>query len=88
MTNQYLDTIKQREMQSTEGKQLTAYQKDYNNCVKKDRAWIDEMNYPLYGQSVASISFWNATEAIHNKPFQQYHPLTKVNAECLDFQFR
>lgn len=43
---------------------------------------------PLYGGGVA-ITFWNATEANgFRQSVRQYHPLTKLNEECWDAQYR
>lgn len=47
----------------------------------------DHVLYPLYGHDLA-ITFWNATEANNHQSFKQHHPLTKINAECYDEQFR
>lgn len=45
-------------------------------------------NFKLYGKNSHGISFWNTVVTNERGHFKQYHPLTKLNAECLDEQWR
>lgn len=53
---------------------------------------IDQKNpmdaFKLYGENSNGISFWNSVAVKGRSHFKQYHPLTKLNSECLDEQWR
>lgn len=88
MTFQYLDDIQRRHAKEMQQHLPQASQKLDNNVIAlKKQDLVDHVQYPLYGHDLA-ISFWNATEANSRRPFKQHHPLTKINEECYDEQFR
>lgn len=45
-------------------------------------------NFKLHGEDSMAISFWNTVASNGRGHFKQYHPLTKLNGECLDEQWR
>lgn len=50
---------------------------------------ISNDNFKLYGEHSDAISFWNTMAGTNGRGhFKQFHPLTKLNSECLDEQWR
>lgn len=58
--------------------------------MKRVFSLIDQKisNFKLYGENSEAISFWNTTVSNRRGHFKQFHPLTKLNSECLDEQWR
>lgn len=59
--------------------------KTYSHLIDQKMA---NDNFKLYGKHSDGISFWNTAITNGRGHFKQYHPLTKLNIECLDEQWR
>lgn len=60
------------------------------NCLNS-LAFVQERpadHFKLNGANACGISFWNTVAANGRRHFKQFHPLTKLNSECLDEAWR
>lgn len=92
MTNAYLNAKQKRNDEKVAEAAATHPLDRKRNQMESGSGGTVE-NYlknPLYGShgGAVAITFWNATDSIGFRSVRQYHPLTKLNEECLEFQFR